>query len=43
MEVEKEFLTGVELELLSKKEFSIERLEQVRDIFLFCCYTNLLQ
>lgn len=40
MEVEKEFLTGGELELLSKKEFSIERLEQVRDIFLFCCYTN---
>ena len=41
MEVEKEFLTGGELELLSKKEFSIERLEQVRDIFLFCCYTVL--
>ena len=41
MEVEKEFLTGGELELLSKKEFSIERLEQVRDIFLFCCYTGL--
>ena len=41
MEVEKDFLTGDELELLSKKEFSIERLEQVRDIFLFCCYTGL--
>jgi len=28
-------------ELLIDKEFSIPRLEQVKDIFLFCCYTGL--
>src|SRR5690554_4217720 len=33
-------LTDEELNLLSEKEFSIERLEEVRDIFLFCCYTG---
>ena len=41
IEVEKEFLTKEELEKLSKTHFEIERLEQVKDIFLFCCYTGL--
>lgn len=36
----REILTDEELNLLSEKEFSIERLEEVRDIFLFCCYTG---
>ena len=40
-DVEKEFLTSEELERLAKKQFSVERLEQVRDIFLFCCYCGL--
>lgn len=38
---EREFLTKAELDSLAKKNFSISRLEQVRDIFLFCCYTGL--
>ncbi|WP_167598715.1 site-specific integrase [Leeuwenhoekiella sp. ZYFB001] len=38
---EREFLTSDELNKLAHKEFSISRLEQVRDIFLFCCFTGL--
>jgi site-specific recombinase XerD len=38
--VHREILTEEELTVLAKKEFSIERLEEVRDIFLFCCYTG---
>ena len=38
--VHREILTEEELQLLAEKEFSIERLEEVRDIFLFCCYTG---
>lgn len=38
--VVREILTEKELQLLSEKEFSIQRLEEVRDIFLFCCYTG---
>ena len=40
-EVERPFLTIEELKALEAKKFEIERLEQVRDIFLFCCYTGL--
>lgn len=39
--VEPEFLTDSELEAVRRKKFSIYRLEQVRDIFVFCCYTGL--
>jgi site-specific recombinase XerD len=39
--VEKEFLTQTELNKIHKKEFKIERLEIVRDVFVFCCYTGL--
>jgi site-specific recombinase XerD len=39
--VEKDFLTGRELNLIEKKEFTIERLTIVRDVFVFCCYTGL--
>ncbi len=40
-EVKKGYLTKEELSDLYQKEFQVERLEQVRDIFLFCCYTGL--
>lgn len=35
------FLTAEELESISKKHFVSERIIQVRDIFLFSCYTGL--
>lgn len=38
---EREFLDDKELQELAEKEFGIPRLELVRDIFLFCCYTGL--
>ncbi|MGK7392845.1 MAG: site-specific integrase [Candidatus Cyclobacteriaceae bacterium M2_1C_046] len=40
-EVKKEYLTKEELSEIYKKEIEVERLEHVRDIFLFCCYTGL--
>lgn len=36
----REILSERELQVLSEKEFTIQRLEEVRDIFLFCCYTG---
>jgi len=39
--VEREFLSELEIRLLMKKEISVTRLDQVRDIFLFCCFTGL--
>ena len=36
-----EFLSHEELEALIQKEFTIKRLEYVRDIFVFCCFTGL--
>ena len=39
--VDRGYLTKEELEALSLKQFSIERIEQVRDVFLFQCYTGL--
>lgn len=38
---EREFLTHEELEAMLKQEFEFERLDTVRDMFLFCCYTGL--
>ena len=40
-EVERTFLSEEELHALYEKEFNMERLSQVRDIFLFSCYTGL--
>lgn len=40
-EVDGVFLTAAELKVLITKEFKITRLDQVRDIFVFCCYTGL--
>lgn len=38
--VKREFLDQDELDALYKKEFSIKRLEEVRDCYLFSCYTG---
>jgi site-specific recombinase XerD len=40
-EVERTALTEMELQTITDKHFSIERLSIVRDIFLFSCYTGL--
>lgn len=39
--VHREVLTKEELERIYKKKFGVERLNIVRDIFVFCCYTGL--
>lgn len=39
--VNKDFLSKEELLRLSNKIFEVQRLEQVRDVFLFCCFTGL--
>lgn len=39
--VDRGFLNKTELTKLTEKEFGTFRLEQVRDVFLFCCYTGL--
>ncbi|MFP5081264.1 site-specific integrase [Pedobacter sp. JCM 36344] len=38
---DKEFLSSDELNEIANKEFGIKRLDQVKDIFLFSCYTGL--
>ena len=40
-EVTREFLTELEIKSLMEKEFVSERLELVRDIFVFSCFTGL--
>lgn len=35
------FLTNEELNTLKKHQFSQQRLQQVKDLFVFCCYTGL--
>ncbi len=40
-EVIPEFLTEHEIQKIAEKKFASERINQVRDIFLFCCYTGL--
>ncbi|MFO8234724.1 MAG: site-specific integrase [Bacteroidales bacterium] len=37
----REFLTHEELNAIEAKQFNIERIDQVRDIFVFSCYTGL--
>ena len=39
--VEREFLSKEELQVLVNKEIDGERLDVVRDTFVFCCYTGL--
>ena len=38
---ERVFLTEEELRVLINKDFRIKRLERVRDLFVFCCFTGL--
>ncbi|SHI54976.1 site-specific integrase [Flavobacterium haoranii] len=40
-EVIREFLTEQEIQEIMNKEFVTERLEQIRDIFVFSCFTGL--
>jgi len=40
-DTERTFLSTEELKLIEEKEISIPRLDAVRDIFVFCCYTGL--
>ena len=40
-EVVREYLSEIEIEQLINKEFKSERLELVRDIFVFSCFTGL--
>ncbi|AOW18160.1 recombinase [Polaribacter vadi] len=40
-ETEREYLSKEELQTMINKELKIVRLAQVRDIFIFCCYTGL--
>ncbi|MEP7080913.1 MAG: site-specific integrase [Ginsengibacter sp.] len=40
-EVIPEYLTKEEIQALSSKEIKIDRLRNVRDVFLFCCFTGL--
>lgn len=39
--VEREFLTEGEIQKIIELELLMERLDQVRDIFIFCCFTGL--
>ena len=41
VEMDKEFLTEEEIQAIYTKKFLNTRLEQVRDIFIFCCFTGL--
>lgn len=38
---ERDFLTKEELKSIRERDFPIARLDQVRGIFVFCCYTGL--
>jgi len=38
---DREFLSSTELLEICNKKFEIDRLEQIKDAFLFCCYTGL--
>lgn len=40
-ETHPEFLSQEELNSLIEKEFAIPRIDQVRDLFVFCCFTGL--
>lgn len=39
--VNREYLSELELKKVEEKKFDIERLDLVRDLFVFCCYTGL--
>ncbi len=39
--IKRVFLLESELQMVADKKFATERLTQVRDVFLFCCFTGL--
>ncbi len=39
--VERHYLTQEELDRIINKKFTVQRIERVKDLFLFCCYTGL--
>lgn len=39
--VDRGYLTQEELDVIIQKEFSIKRIEQIRDVFIFACFTGL--
>lgn len=41
LKVNREHLSERELSVMTEKEFLIERIDMVRDLFVFCCYTGL--
>lgn len=40
-DVDMDFLTEEELNTVINKQFDFERLQQVKDVYLFCCFTGL--
>lgn len=40
-EIDRPFLDDTELRVLINKQFAIKRLELIKDIFVFCCFTGL--
>jgi len=40
-EIDKPYLSHTELDLLCEKEITLKRLDLIRDIFIFCCYSGL--
>lgn len=40
-DVKKDYLVKEELQRIIERKFNILRLDQVRDVFIFCCYTGL--
>jgi site-specific recombinase XerD len=39
--IDKQYLTEKELKAIEAKQFDNDRLNEVRDVFIFCCYTGL--
>jgi site-specific recombinase XerD len=39
--VDMDFMDAKELERLMKKNFDIDRIQQVKDVYVFCCFTGL--
>jgi len=39
--MERDFLSQKEIDTIQSKQFASKRVEQVRDLFIFCCYTGL--
>jgi site-specific recombinase XerD len=40
-QTERQYLTEAEIQIIEEKEISMERLQHIRDLFLFSCYTGL--